>query len=99
MTARVQHPAPDFKCQAMVNGEFKETSLADFKGKYVCLFFYPLDFTFVCPSEILAFQQPRRRVQGASAAEVIGGLDRLATSATTRGATPPSQGTAVSARS
>uniref|UniRef100_A0A0V0J4N3 Thioredoxin peroxidase n=1 Tax=Schistocephalus solidus TaxID=70667 RepID=A0A0V0J4N3_SCHSO len=48
-------PAPDFKGTAVVNGEFKEISLKDYKGKYVILFFYPLDFTFVCPTEILAF--------------------------------------------
>ena len=39
----------------MVKGQFKEISLADYKGKYVVLFFYPLDFTFVCPTEIIAF--------------------------------------------
>jgi alkyl hydroperoxide reductase subunit AhpC len=39
----------------VVKGEFKEISLDDFKGKYVVLFFYPLDFTFVCPTEIIAF--------------------------------------------
>ena len=38
-----------------MNGEFKKISLADYKGKKVVLFFYPLDFTFVCPTEILAF--------------------------------------------
>ncbi|MCL4137984.1 UNVERIFIED_CONTAM: hypothetical protein GTU68_001303 [Idotea baltica] len=47
--------APDFKGTAVVNGEFKEISLADYKGKYLVLFFYPLDFTFVCPTEIIAF--------------------------------------------
>jgi alkyl hydroperoxide reductase subunit AhpC len=47
--------APAFKAQAVVNGQFKEVSLADYKGKNVVLFFYPLDFTFVCPTEILAF--------------------------------------------
>jgi len=47
--------APDFKGTAVVNGQFKEISLADYKGKYVVLFFYPLDFTFVCPTEIIAF--------------------------------------------
>lgn len=52
---RVQHPAPSFKADAVINGEFKSVSLADYKGKYVVLFFYPLDFTFVCPTEILAF--------------------------------------------
>lgn len=49
------HPAPDFKGTAVVNGLFKEISLADYAGKYVVLFFYPLDFTFVCPTEIIAF--------------------------------------------
>jgi len=48
-------PAPDFKGTAVVNGEFKEVSLSDYKGKYLVLFFYPLDFTFVCPTEIISF--------------------------------------------
>lgn len=55
MSARVQQPAPDFKADAVVNGEFKSIALSDYKGKYLVLFFYPLDFTFVCPTEILAF--------------------------------------------
>ncbi|XP_035186003.1 thioredoxin-dependent peroxide reductase, mitochondrial [Oxyura jamaicensis] len=52
--AVTQH-APFFKGTAVVHGEFKELSLDDFKGKYLVLFFYPLDFTFVCPTEIVAF--------------------------------------------
>jgi len=40
---RVQQPAPDFHGTAVVNQEFKEISLADYKGKYLVLFFYPLD--------------------------------------------------------
>lgn len=56
MSVLVQKPAPEFKAQAvMADGSFKEISLADYKGKYVILFFYPLDFTFVCPTEIIAF--------------------------------------------
>ena len=55
MAAFVSQPAPDFKGQSYLNGEFKELSLSHFKGKKVVLFFYPLDFTFVCPTEILAF--------------------------------------------
>jgi len=55
MAAHVQQPAPHFACEAVVNGEFKEMSLSDYKGKHLVLFFYPLDFTFVCPTEILAF--------------------------------------------
>ena len=53
----VQKPAPDFTAEAvMPNGETQNLTLSAFKGnKYVVLFFYPFDFTFVCPTEILAF--------------------------------------------
>ena len=52
----VTKSAPAFKAQAvMPNNTFKEISLSDYKGKKVVLFFYPLDFTFVWPSELLAF--------------------------------------------
>jgi peroxiredoxin (alkyl hydroperoxide reductase subunit C) len=47
--------APDFKATAVENCQFKDLSLSQFKGKNVLLFFYPLDFTFVCPTEILGF--------------------------------------------
>ena len=54
----VTKPAPDFKAQAvMADNTFKEVSLSDFKGKKVVLFFYPLDFTFVWPSELIAFDK------------------------------------------
>ncbi len=52
---QVGNKAPDFKGTAVVNKEFKEISLKDYRGKWLCLFFYPLDFTFVCPTEITAF--------------------------------------------
>eukprot|EP00998_Keelungia_sp_KM082_P008862 NODE_5040_length_730_cov_26.157546_g5017_i0.p2 GENE.NODE_5040_length_730_cov_26.157546_g5017_i0~~NODE_5040_length_730_cov_26.157546_g5017_i0.p2 ORF type:complete len:196 (+),score=67.89 NODE_5040_length_730_cov_26.157546_g5017_i0:58-645(+) len=57
MPAFVQGKAPTFKAKAVVNGDIKEISLDDYKGKYVVLFFYPLDFTFVCPTEIIAFSE------------------------------------------
>ncbi|XP_054168524.1 peroxiredoxin-2-like [Oppia nitens] len=47
--------APDWEGTAVVNGEFKEFKLSQFRGKYLVFFFYPLDFTFVCPTEIMAF--------------------------------------------
>ena len=50
----VSRPAPDFRGQALVGKEFKEISLSDYRGKWLVLFFYPLDFTFVCPTEITA---------------------------------------------
>lgn len=56
MAVLVGKQAPDFKAQAVqADDSFAELSLSSFKGKYVLLFFYPLDFTFVCPSEIIAF--------------------------------------------
>ncbi len=52
----VTKKAPDFKATAiMPDNDFKEISLSDYKGKKVVLFFYPMDFTFVCPTEIIAF--------------------------------------------
>ncbi|KAL9881811.1 peroxiredoxin 1-like [Glossina fuscipes] len=51
----LQQQAPDFKGPAVVKGAFRNISLVDYRGKYVVLFFYPLDFTFVCPTEIVAF--------------------------------------------
>uniref|UniRef100_A0A023FFW7 thioredoxin-dependent peroxiredoxin n=1 Tax=Amblyomma cajennense TaxID=34607 RepID=A0A023FFW7_AMBCJ len=55
LAPEVLKPAPPFKATAVVGNEFKELSLSDFSGKYLVLFFYPLDFTFVCPTEIIAF--------------------------------------------
>jgi peroxiredoxin (alkyl hydroperoxide reductase subunit C) len=47
--------APDFCATAVVDQEFRELSLRDYRGRDVVLFFYPLNFTFVCPTEITAF--------------------------------------------
>ena len=55
MPAFVTKEAPGFAADAVVNEEFKAVKLSDYRGKYVVLFFYPLDFTFVCPTEIIAF--------------------------------------------
>eukprot|EP01116_Phalansterium_solitarium_P011482 TRINITY_DN27176_c0_g1_i1.p1 TRINITY_DN27176_c0_g1~~TRINITY_DN27176_c0_g1_i1.p1 ORF type:complete len:272 (-),score=88.82 TRINITY_DN27176_c0_g1_i1:161-976(-) len=70
-TARIRHPAPYFEADALVGTNFKRISLADFEGKYVVLLFYPLDFTFVCPTEILAFSDRIDEFRKAGA-EVIG---------------------------
>ena len=54
--AKIGHPAPNFKATAvMPDGQFKDISLSDYRGKYVLFFFYPLDFTFVHPMDIIAF--------------------------------------------
>ena len=59
MSLLVTNPAPDFTATAvMPDNSFKEDfTLSDYKGRYVMLFFYPMDFTFVCPSEIIAFNR------------------------------------------
>ncbi len=54
---QVGQKAPDFTAEAVVGKQFQKISLSDYKGKYVVLFFYPLDFTFVCPTEIIAFDE------------------------------------------
>ncbi|XP_033636941.1 peroxiredoxin-1-like [Asterias rubens] len=53
---QITKPAPDFSGTAvMQEGDFKDIKLSDYKGKYLVFFFYPLDFTFVCPTELIAF--------------------------------------------
>ncbi|KAF8871110.1 thioredoxin-like protein [Mucidula mucida] len=55
MVAVVQKPAPKFTAAAVVDGLFQDVSLEEYLGQWVVLLFYPMDFTFVCPTEILAF--------------------------------------------
>nr|QUE29297.1 bas1 [Erythrotrichia welwitschii] len=69
----VGQTAPDFSGTAVFDQEFQTIKLSDYKGKYLVLFFYPLNFTFVCPTEITAFsdkydefQQLNTEVVGAS---------------------------------
>ena len=72
MAVLVQKPAPDFKAQSvMPDGTFKELSLGQYRGKYVLLFFYPLDFTFVCPTEIIAFSDRESEFQALNT-QIIG---------------------------
>jgi alkyl hydroperoxide reductase subunit AhpC len=70
MARLVGNPAPYFKAQALVNGEIKDVSLDDYKGKWKVLFFYPLDFTFVCPTEIIAYSEATEKFK-ALGCEVI----------------------------
>jgi len=70
--AYVTQPAPDFKGQAVTpSGEFAQVQLSDYAGKYLVLFFYPLDFTFVCPTEIIAFSDRIQEFKDLGA-EVLG---------------------------
>jgi alkyl hydroperoxide reductase subunit AhpC len=71
MPAKVGHPAPHFSLDAVHNGNFRRVALEDYKGKWLVVFFYPLDFTFVCPTEILAFSDRLEEFHGLGA-EVLG---------------------------
>lgn len=68
---QVGQAAPDFELEANIGGEFNNVKLSDYRGKWVVLFFWPLDFTFVCPTEVTAFS---RRIEDFKAlgAEVLG---------------------------
>lgn len=73
MSVLVGKKAPDFKAAAVmadgtINGQF---ALGDYAGKYVVLFFYPLDFTFVCPTELIAFSRRIKEFE-ARGVQVIG---------------------------
>lgn len=55
MSVSVTQPAVDFTATAVSGNEFTDITLSSYKGKWIVLFFYPLDFTFVCPTELVAF--------------------------------------------
>lgn len=57
MELLVTKAAPNFKTTCVFPDRFEDISLSDLHGKYVVLFFYPLDFTFVCPTELISFQE------------------------------------------
>jgi peroxiredoxin 2/4 len=63
----VTRKAPEFELEGVVKGELAKVSLVDCRGKWVVLFFYPLDFTFVCPTEILEFSKRSAEFDAAGA--------------------------------
>ncbi|KAK9719967.1 cTPxI [Basidiobolus ranarum] len=60
---KVQKAAPSWRAQAVVDGQFKELKLEDYNGKFLVMVFYPMDFTFVCPTELLAFSDRIKEFQ------------------------------------
>ena len=67
----VTSPAPQFEAEAVIGSEIQKLKLSDYKGKWVVLFFYPLDFTFVCPTEIIEYDAKLEEFKKLGA-EVIG---------------------------
>ncbi|OZJ04843.1 Peroxiredoxin [Bifiguratus adelaidae] len=75
MVAQVQKPAPSFKATAVVDGGFKQVSLDEYKGQYVVFFWYPMDFTFVCPTEIIAFSDRIEEFKALNTAVIAASCD------------------------
>lgn len=73
--ARVSKPAPKFEGMSWYKNDFKKISLDDYKGKYVVLFFYPLDFTFVCPTEIKQFNDLAPKFNEANCEVIAASVD------------------------
>ena len=71
MSIQVGQKAPGFTVQGVLDDEFSDISLEDYKGSWVVLYFYPLDFTFICPTEITEFNKQYDKFKGENA-EVLG---------------------------
>jgi len=70
--ARVGEPAPGFKVEAVIGSEVRIVSLEDYAGKWLVLFFYPADFSFICPTEVRGLNSALERFKSLNA-EVLGG--------------------------
>uniref|UniRef100_A0A6B2G6K1 thioredoxin-dependent peroxiredoxin n=1 Tax=Myxobolus squamalis TaxID=59785 RepID=A0A6B2G6K1_MYXSQ len=71
-------PAPQFEGEAVLpDGSFKKISLESYKGKYVVLFFYPMDFTLVCPTEIIAFSEQISEFQSCGCEVIAASCDSV----------------------
>lgn len=68
---QIGYPAPNFKMEGIYKGEKKHYHLEDYRGKWVVLFFYPLDFTFVCPTELLELSKKHKEFEEVNA-QVLG---------------------------
>ena len=74
--ATIRQPAPAFTAQALMPDEsFKQISLEDYKGKWVILFFYPLDFTFVCPTEITQYSDRAEEFKALNTEVIAASID------------------------
>ena len=72
---QVGQKAPEFSSEAYVKGEIKKISLGDFKGKWIVLFFYPRDFTFVCPTELQGFAAAESEFEKKNAVVIAASTD------------------------
>lgn len=75
--AEIGSPATAFSLDAVVNKEFRKVNLSDYRGKWVVLFFYPGDFTFVCPTEIKGFNKSLAEFKAANAEILAVSVDSI----------------------
>ncbi len=73
----INKPAPDFTGDAFVDNKIKKISLSDYKGKWVVLFFYPADFTFICPTELGELADNYDKIKGLDAAVISVSTDTV----------------------
>lgn len=73
----VGQKAPDFTAKAIINGQTKEVSLNDFSGKNKILIFYPADFSFICPTELFAFQEKLKELEDRNTALIAISVDNI----------------------
>jgi alkyl hydroperoxide reductase subunit AhpC len=74
---RVGDKAPDFKISGIVKGKIADYSLAAFKNKWLVLFFYPADFTFICPTEVVGFSKSAKEFAAEKAAVLGASVDTI----------------------
>ena len=74
---QIGQKVPDFEEEALINGEFKKVKLSSYKGKWVVLFFYPKDFTYVCPTEIRSFASHSEEFEKLNAAVLGASTDSV----------------------
>jgi len=77
MSRLVGNKAPDFRAQAVHQGDINEVGLSDYDGKWKILFFYPLDFTFVCPTEIVAFSEAEPKFKELNTQVIAASVDSV----------------------
>ena len=75
---RLESEVPDFSLEGVAGGDVRRFRLADFRGRWLILFFYPADFTFICPTEVLGFDRRHGEFEVNQAAVVGISVDDLA---------------------
>jgi len=74
---RIGDNAPDFRVKGVLRGQVVEYSLSSYPGKWLVLFFYPADFTFICPTEVTGFSKMAKEFSSENAAILGASVDSI----------------------